>query len=67
MNINVYAVFVFSIDLVGYGVTSDGFTTFINASTCTRRYIPKNPAIVFDMTIPDGHNKEELLHVEKDS
>lgn len=48
----------------GYGVTSDGYTTFINASTCTRRYIPGNAPIVFDFIIPEGHSKEELFHVE---
>nr|XP_011452355.2 metallophosphoesterase MPPED2 isoform X2 [Crassostrea gigas] len=45
----------------GYGVTSDGYTTFINASTCTRRYLPTNAPIVFDFIIPEGHSKEELL------
>lgn len=48
----------------GYGVTSDGYTTFINASTCTRRYLPTNAPIVFDFIIPERHSKEELLHVE---
>lgn len=48
----------------GYGVTSDGYTTFINASTCTRRYLPTNAPIVFDFIIPEGHTKEELLHME---
>lgn len=47
----------------GYGVTSDGYTTFINASTCTRRYLPTNAPIVFDFIIPEGHTKE-LLHME---
>lgn len=49
----------------GYGVTSDGYTTFINASTCTRRYLPTNAPIVFDFIIPEGHTKEELLHMEE--
>lgn len=48
----------------GYGVTSDEYTTFINASTCTRRYLPTNAPIVFDFIIPEGHSKEELLHME---
>ncbi|XP_061166907.1 metallophosphoesterase MPPED2-like isoform X1 [Saccostrea echinata] len=50
-----------------YGVTSDGFTTFINASTCTRRYKPTNSPVVFDFDIPEGHSKEELLHMKKNS
>jgi hypothetical protein len=36
----------------GYGVTTDGTTTFINASTCTIRYKPVNPPIVFDIALP---------------
>jgi hypothetical protein len=33
----------------GYGVTSNGVTTFINASTCTDAYKPTNEPIVFDL------------------
>eukprot|EP00164_Ancoracysta_twista_P000877 GFYU01001153.1.p1 GENE.GFYU01001153.1~~GFYU01001153.1.p1 ORF type:complete len:288 (-),score=8.49 GFYU01001153.1:384-1199(-) len=33
----------------GYGVTTDGKTRYINASTCTLRYRPTNPPIVFDL------------------
>ena len=32
-----------------YGVTSNGTTTFINASTCTHSYRPDNVPIVFDL------------------
>ena len=39
----------------GYGLTADGHTTYINACTCTLRYRPTNPAIVFDLPIPIGH------------
>ena len=38
----------------GYGVTSDGVTTYINASTCTLRYRPLNPPILFDVPLPEG-------------
>ncbi|KAK7104372.1 hypothetical protein V1264_019102 [Littorina saxatilis] len=44
----------------GYGVTSDGHTTYINASTCTLRYKPNNPPVVFDFPVPEGHTKAEL-------
>lgn len=44
-----------------YGVTTDGHTTYINASTCTLRYRPDNPPVVFDYPIPEGHMKDELL------
>lgn len=47
--------------VIGYGVTSDGFTTYINASTCTLRYKPDNPPIVFDFPIPEGHSKQEVI------
>ena len=50
----------YSSDLSGYGVTSDGYTTYINASTCTLRYKPVNPPVVFDVPIPQGHTKAEL-------
>lgn len=33
----------------GYGVTSDGITTYVNASTCNLEYKPVNPPIVFDV------------------
>lgn len=45
----------------GYGVTTDGFTTYINASTCTLRYKPDNPPVVFDFPIPKGHTKQEVV------
>jgi len=41
----------------GYGVRSDGKILFINASTCDINYRPCNPAIVFDVTLPSGHNR----------
>ena len=47
--------------VLGYGVTTDGFTTYINASTCTLRYKPVNPPIVFDFKIPEGHSKQEVV------
>ena len=33
----------------GYGITTDGTTQFVNASTCTFRYQPTNPPMVFDV------------------
>jgi len=41
----------------GYGVRSDGKILFINASTCDINYLPCNPAIVFDVSIPPGHSR----------
>ena len=43
----------------GYGVRSDGKILFINASTCDINYLPCNPAVVFDVGIPEGHTREE--------
>lgn len=34
-----------------YGFYSDGVTSYINASNCTLRYQPTNPALVFDLPI----------------
>lgn len=35
-----------------YGVDTDGTTVYANASTCTFRYRPTNPALVFDIPRP---------------
>lgn len=42
-----------------YGTSRVDGTTFINASTCTRRYKPENPAIVFDF-LGDNVITEEI-------
>jgi uncharacterized protein YbbK (DUF523 family) len=36
----------------GYGRSSDGVTTFVNASACTHDYSPVNPPFVFDLDVP---------------
>lgn len=38
----------------GYGVTSDGNTTFINASICNLKYNPVQKPLVIDIALPDG-------------
>ena len=50
-----------SIFFIGYGITSDGATTFINAATCDERYMAVNPPIVFDIPVPPGFTKEGNL------
>ena len=35
----------------GYGVTSDGTTAYVNASTCTSAYEPTHPPIVYDLEL----------------
>nr|CAD7594286.1 unnamed protein product [Timema genevievae] len=42
----------------GYGISTDGKIIYINASTCDLNYLPTNPAIVFDVTLPLGCTKE---------
>ncbi|XP_055841434.1 UPF0046 protein C25E10.12 [Episyrphus balteatus] len=42
----------------GYGITSDGRIIFVNASTCDINYLPNNPPIVFDISLPKGFSKE---------
>jgi len=36
----------------GWGVTTDGVTRYVNASTCNLRYRPVNTPIVFDVDVP---------------
>ncbi|KAL0268715.1 UNVERIFIED_CONTAM: hypothetical protein PYX00_010543 [Menopon gallinae] len=45
----------------GHGITSDGKTIFVNASTCDILYRPMNPPIVFDVEIPKGIKKSDWL------
>lgn len=42
---------------LGYGISSDGKIIYINASTCDLNYLPSNPPIVFDITLPPGVEK----------
>ena len=32
-----------------YGITTDGHTTFVNASTCNLQYRPVQAPIIFDL------------------
>ena len=41
----------------GYGITTDGTTKFINASTCSINYKPTQRPIVFDIKLPAGVTK----------
>lgn len=43
---------VFVLFITGYGVSSDGKIIFVNASTCDLNYMPANPPIVFDVSLP---------------
>lgn len=43
----------------GYGATTDGHTVFVNAATCDVHYEPNNPAIVFDVPLPEGFTKPQ--------
>jgi len=44
-------------DVVGFGVTTDGVTTFINASSLNLRYKPVNRPVIFDLPLPPGVTK----------
>lgn len=44
-----------------YGVSTDGYTKYVNASTCTFKYLPYQPAIVFDLP-----RKNSIVKVVKD-
>ncbi|KAK1123933.1 hypothetical protein K0M31_006963 [Melipona bicolor] len=41
----------------GYGISSDGKIIYVNASTCDLNYLPSNPPVVFDITLPSGYCK----------
>ncbi|XP_043521432.1 metallophosphoesterase MPPED2 isoform X1 [Frieseomelitta varia] len=43
--------------VLGYGISSDGKIIYVNASTCDLNYLPSNPPVVFDITLPPGHCK----------
>jgi hypothetical protein len=43
---------------LGYGISSDGNIIYINASTCDINYLPRNPPIVFDVTLPPNFQKQ---------
>ncbi|XP_063422842.1 metallophosphoesterase MPPED2-like [Mytilus trossulus] len=45
----------------GYGLTTDGETLFINASSCTKGYKLCNPPMIFDVPLPSGQSKDSLL------
>ena len=49
----------------GYGVSSDGRTTFVNASTCTTKYKPNNPPIVFDIMCDESGGDVHSVKVVK--
>ncbi|CAC5412121.1 UPF0046 protein T07D4.2,Metallophosphoesterase domain-containing protein 1,Metallophosphoesterase MPPED2,UPF0046 protein C25E10.12,UPF0046 protein K07C11.7 [Mytilus coruscus] len=44
----------------GYGVTTDGETVYINASSCTKEYNLSNSPIIFDVPLPPGQSKDRL-------
>lgn len=41
----------------GFGITTDGVTTFINASCLDLRYKPVNKPVIFDLPLPTGVTK----------
>lgn len=44
-------------NVTGYGISSDGKIIYVNASTCDINYLPSNPPIVFDITLPPDTKK----------
>jgi hypothetical protein len=45
----------------GYGVSSNGTTTFVNASSCTLRYRAINPPLVFDLYMDEEGAVTEVV------
>jgi hypothetical protein len=44
----------------GYGMTTNGVTTFINASNCLKHKLT-NPPIIIDMPCPAAHGESPPL------
>jgi len=49
----------------GYGATTDGRTTYVNASTCTLRYRPDHAPLVFD--VPARESQAEALAADMEA
>lgn len=55
----------------GYGMMTDGTTTFVNASACTVNFLPMNPPIVIDLPNPrttwleEAHPKTPTANKER--
>ncbi|PVD35999.1 hypothetical protein C0Q70_02969 [Pomacea canaliculata] len=45
----------------GYGVFSNGKTTFINASVCNDQYRPVHEPVVFDFPLPPGYCRGDFM------
>ncbi|XP_067012199.1 metallophosphoesterase domain-containing protein 1 isoform X2 [Anabrus simplex] len=45
----------------GYGISSDGRIIYVNASTCDINYLPRNPPVVFDVTLPPGITRSDIV------
>lgn len=43
------------------GVTTNGTTTFVNASICDHKLCVEYEPIIFDLPLPYGRSKEEIL------
>jgi len=44
-----------------YGTTKYRDTVYINASTCTKQITPTNKPIIFDIRLPSGYTKDDML------
>lgn len=47
--------------VTGYGVFSNGKTTFINASVCNDQYRPVHEPVVFDFPLPPGYCQGDFM------
>lgn len=51
----------------GYGMWTNGMTTFINAAICSNKYKPDHDPIVFDYPLPKGYSRQDFAHLSTDS
>ena len=44
-----------------HGVSTDGHTVYINAATCNTYYLPCQPPFIFDIPLPPGVTKDDVM------
>ncbi|XP_076443686.1 metallophosphoesterase MPPED2-like [Babylonia areolata] len=51
----------------GYGMWSNGTTTFINSAICDNRYKAKRDPVVFDYPLPWGYTRQDFARLSTES
>ncbi|KAL8577175.1 hypothetical protein ACOMHN_047943 [Nucella lapillus] len=51
----------------GYGMWTNGTTTFINSAVCSNKYKPDHDPIVFDYPLPSGYSRQDFIRLSTES